>query len=262
MTQPQAIPNQVLKYFVCLIALATIFFCSSNGFGQNPENQPGADSLRVMTWNIWRGGREDGEQAGPQRVIDVIKKSGADIIAMQETYGSGEIVSKGLGFNYQSRGTNLSIHSRYKILEDISVFEEFKCTGSLIELPNKHQLAFYCIWLPYGEDIWLPGVRENTSIEIMQAACKPSADDLQKIMTQIKKRLNDPKYANVSVMIAGDFNSMSHLDYGQTSIDQYANVIDWKNQSHYDRRKLPRLLPRNESRHLSQGGLDLEPSFS
>ena len=211
-----------------LVLLTAGWFYSPIGLARDQSFDEPAKALRVMTWNIWHGGREDGEQVGPQRVIDVIKQSGADIVAMQETYGSGEIISKGLGFNYQPRGTNLSIHSRYKILEDISVFEEFKCTGSLIELPNKHKLAFYCIWLPYGDDIWLPGVRENTSLEKMQAACKPSADDLQKIVTQIKKRLSDPKYDKASIMIAGDFNSMSHLDYGTTSVDQYSNLIDWK----------------------------------
>ena len=45
--------------------------------------------FRVMSWNIWRGGREDGEEEGPARVVDVIRDSGADVVAMQETYGSG-----------------------------------------------------------------------------------------------------------------------------------------------------------------------------
>ena len=51
-------------------------------------------SFRTMTWNIWHGGREDGEKMGPQRVVDVIRQSKADIVAMQETYGSGEWISE------------------------------------------------------------------------------------------------------------------------------------------------------------------------
>ena len=96
-----------------------------------------------MTWNIWHGGREDGEKIGPQRVMEVIRQSKADIVAMQETYGSGEWISEQLGFHFHPRdSTNVSIHSRYPVLEDISVFEKFKCVGALLELPEGRKLAF------------------------------------------------------------------------------------------------------------------------
>ena len=83
-------------------------------WGQDPT--PESD-FSVMTWNIWHGGREDGEKVGPQRVIRVIKNSRADIIAMQETYGSGELISEALGFNFLPRGTNVSIMSRFQFLK-------------------------------------------------------------------------------------------------------------------------------------------------
>jgi len=58
-------------------------------------------------------------------------------------------------------------------------------------------------------------------------ACKPSEKDLILIRDGIKKRLLDKKYANVSVVIAGDFNSMSHLDYSSKAVSQYKQAIDW-----------------------------------
>ncbi len=194
---------------------------------KNAEVTKAKDSFKVMAWNIWHGGREDGKEIGPKRVIEIIKDSKADIVAMQETYGSGEIISKGLGFHFLPRGTNLSIHSRYRIIEDISVFEKFKCVGALIELPTKEKLAFYCIWLPYGKDIWLNKSREGLDKSALQKACEPSAKDLRKIHAAIEKRLSAKKYADVSVMISGDFNSMSHLDYGESSTDQYESPIAW-----------------------------------
>ena len=184
--------------------------------------------LRVMTWNIWHGGREDGKQVGPQRVVDVIRDSGADIVAMQETYGSGEIISDALAFHFQPRGTNVSIHSRYPILEDISVFEEFKCAGALIEVPNQQPIAFYSIWLPYDTEIWEVGTRDSSDIAAMQQACHSSATDLKAIWTAIEQRLSDPKYENVSIVIAGDFNSMSHLDYSAVAREQHGAVVDWQ----------------------------------
>lgn len=189
--------------------------------------QSGAQDVKVMAWNIWHGGREDGKEVGPQRVIEVIQDSGADLVAMQETYGSGELIATGLGFHFQPRGTNVSIHSRFKILEDISVHKAFECVGALVELPDTTKLAFYSIWLPYSAEIWDAGTRDTSKPETMLAACKASHVSLQAIRDGIAKRLSDANYDNVPVVIAGDFNSMSHLDYGEAGWDQYDAVVDW-----------------------------------
>lgn len=217
----------LLRITVFCVWLGSLAMTSSS-FADEPRTSEAGDGLTVMSWNIWHGGREDGDDVGPRRVVDVIRDSGADIVAMQETYGSGEFISEELGFHYQSRGTNLSIHSRYEIIEDISVHEAFNCVGSLIELPDGHRVAFYCVWLPYSNDIWLPDVRENLSDDEWQAACQVSQEELQKIADAIEQRLSDDRYRNVSLIVAGDFNSMSHLDYTAASQDQFGRAIDWQ----------------------------------
>jgi len=191
------------------------------------HSQKNPIEFTAMTWNIWKGGRMDGDSVGPIKIIDVIKKSGADIIAMQETYGSGELISKQIGFHFHPRGTNVSIMSKFPIEEDISVFEEFKCVGAIILLPNNQKVAFYSIWLPYDGEIWEKGTRNPNDTPVMLAACASSAIDLQSIRVAIEKRLSDKKYNNVPIIIAGDFNSMSHLDYADIAYDQYKSVVDW-----------------------------------
>jgi endonuclease/exonuclease/phosphatase family metal-dependent hydrolase len=188
--------------------------------GDSPE-------LRVMAWNIWHGGREDGKDVGPARVAEVIRGSGADVVAMQETYGSGPMIATDLGFHFHPRGTNVSIHSRYPVLEDISVHKAFGCVGALIELPDKSCLAFYSIWLPYSAEIWAAGTRNTDDPDAMRAACAASAESLAAIWNAIEQRLAGPQYADVPIIIAGDFNSMSHLDYGEIGRDQYGMVVDW-----------------------------------
>jgi len=211
----------VIHFLLMGIVFAPLLFAEP-AIGQK------ADSFRVMTWNIWRGGREDGKEIGPKRVVEIIQQSQADIVAMQETYGSGEIISTQLGFHFHPRGTNLSIHSRFPIVEDLSVFEEFKCVGALLELPNRKRIAFYSIWLPYNAEIWEAGTRNIKDIESMKNACQASCDDLKKIRLAIKQRLNKPEYDGVPVIIAGDFNSMSHLDYLESFKQQFDGVvIDW-----------------------------------
>jgi endonuclease/exonuclease/phosphatase family metal-dependent hydrolase len=183
--------------------------------------------FRVMTWNIWHGGREDGKDVGPRRVIEVIRNSKADLVALQETYGSGELIAKELGFRLLSRGTNLSIHSRYPILEDVSVFEAFKCVGALVQFPGGRRLILYSIWLPYGKDIWVTETRAQEPVAGWVQACQPSAVDLFKIQQEITTRLADPKYQGIPVIIAGDFNSMSHLDYTAAAKAEYREIVDW-----------------------------------
>lgn len=189
--------------------------------------QPSPDDLSVLSWNILHGGRDDGPDIGPQRVIEIIHKSNADIVALQETYGSGQRIAQALGFNFHPRGTNVSILSRYPVLEDISVFEEFKCVGALIERPDGSRAAIYSIWLPYDKEIWEEGTRDTNNTRSMLDACQSSARDLKQIHALITDRLADDKYKDVPIIIAGDFNSMSHLDYTQIAQDQYQAVIEW-----------------------------------
>lgn len=183
--------------------------------------------FRVMSWNIWRGGREDGEEEGPARVVDVIRDSGADVVAMQETYGSGERIAAALGFHFFPRGTNVSILSRYPVLEDLSVSTDFHCVGALVDTPEDGPIAIYSIWLPYAFEIWEEGTRPADDPQRWLAACDPSAQKIQEILQAIETRLADPKYDQVPLVIAGDFNAMSHLDYTAVARDQYQAVVEW-----------------------------------
>lgn len=184
------------------------------------------EELRVMTWNIWHGGREDGVQAGPAKVAEILRESGADLIALQETYGSGELLAESLGFHFHPRGTNVSILSRFPVIEDLSVHEEFQCVGALIELPDGKRAAFYSVWLPYSAEIWAAGTRDTSDPAAMKAACAASAKSLGEMWPAIQARLA-AEHPNIPVFVAGDFNSMSHLDYGEAGLDQYGVAIEW-----------------------------------
>ncbi len=186
-----------------------------------------AREFRALTWNIWHGGREDGEELGPARVVDVLRASRADVIALQETYGSGERLARELGMHFHPRGTNVSILSRFAVLEDISVHDPFQCVGALLDLGEGARLAWYSIWLPYSAEVWAPGTRKEGDAASLLAACEASARELRKLRAAIEQRLSDAKYAGVPIVIAGDFNAMSHLDYCEVALAQYGCVADF-----------------------------------
>ena len=203
----------------------TALLASSSHVPAAPPSS-GAEELRVMTWNIWHGGREDGALAGPGKAAEILRTSGADLIALQETYGSGEILAESLGYHFHPRGTNVSILSRFPVLEDLSVHEEFQCVGALVELPNQEKVAFYSVWLPYSAEIWEVGTRDISNAAGMKAACEASATSLTEMWAAMEARLAD-RHPGIPVFVAGDFNSMSHLDYGEVGRDQYGVAIDW-----------------------------------
>ena len=76
-------------------------------------------------------------------------------------------------------------------------------------------------------EIWEEGTRDSSKPKTMIAACKASHVSLQAMWAAIDKRLADDKYKDVPIIIAGDFNSMSHLDYGEIGWGQYGAVVKW-----------------------------------
>ncbi|MCU0375891.1 MAG: endonuclease/exonuclease/phosphatase family protein [Chitinophagaceae bacterium] len=206
-----------------LLALLICFMVCTGGLAQATKTAP----LKVATWNIWHGGRENGDSLGPLQVADLLQLSGADVIALQETYGSGKYLSDRLGYHFHPRGTNVSILSRYPVIADISVFQPFHCAGALIELPTGKKIAFYSIWLSYDTDIWLPNSRDTLSNIDMLAATRSSAWQADSLLAAVSNRLKKLSYPQVPVIIAGDFNTMSHLDYTMAAQPQYKFVINW-----------------------------------
>jgi len=188
---------------------------------------PKVEKLKVATWNIWHGGRENGDSLGPGQVAELLQFSGADIIALQETYGSGNYLAWQLRFNFHPRGTNVSILSRYPVLADISVLEPFHCAGALIELPGGKKIAFYSIWLSYDNDIWVPNCRDTLTVPDLLAATKSSAWQADSLLAAVSNRLKNLSQPEVPVIIAGDFNTMSHLDYTLAALPQYKFVVNW-----------------------------------
>jgi len=213
-----------------LAAIATIAAWSAPARGDDAKTRP----IRVMTWNIWNGG--DGARNDPspekklekqKRVAEAIRASGADVVAMVETYGSGEVIAKELGFHFHPRGTNVSILSRWPIKADLSVYKPFHCVGALIEPPDGPPLAVYSVWIHYVDDIWTdPHSRDGRSADDLLAADGPSrVVEIREILRGVSEKTADLKDA--AVIVAGDFNSNSHLDYTEAAKDQYGLVVEW-----------------------------------
>lgn len=170
-------------------------------------------ALKVMNYNIWHGGNETGKDVGPQRIVDVIRNSGADIVSMQETYGSGAKIADALGFYFYLRSTNLSIMSRYPITETLEGDAPFYNGGAYIKISDQQKIAFFTNWLSYPYDYWdmLEKGQPINPDSLVVHMEKANTGRLRSILQTIQPYTANS--AKIPVLFCGDFNTGSHLDW-------------------------------------------------
>ena len=184
-------------------------------------------SLNLMAWNIWHGGRRHGREIGPQQVIDFIKDTGTDIVMMQETYGSGALIADALGYYFYLASTNISVMSKYPILETKSIYDAFRCGLTTIQLSSDQKINLASLWIHY-----LPAWRRDsrdpkaTANKLIEGEDKTRHKEIKEII-----RLLDPyiqKSDDIPFIIGGDFNSPSHKDWTATTSSWHNDLtVEW-----------------------------------
>lgn len=171
--------------------------------------------LKLLQWNIWHGGVHVGNN-GRNRIKELLIKTNADIISMEEAYGSQQMLRDSLGFHLQTSaaGANLALFSRYP-LEAHPSNDNFKSNTATILLPGNRKLLMGNWWLRYAykheyTDFYpTPGFNTNDWV----------AEDSELTVADARKNIEkdiDPVWqadTTMPVILAGDFNSGSHLDW-------------------------------------------------
>ncbi len=196
---------------------------------ENTELQKKVNGVKIMDFNIWHGGREFGEEVGVQRVVDVIREADPDIVGLIETYGSGEEIADALGYclylncGETVEGTNLSIISRYPFEAIHDIYDSFKCSAATIRLSKSQKINFINLWLN-----WTPLTDQQVRVEkqpidqIVKDEWTTRATELQDILKSAEFMQNDKE---TPMIICGDFNSGSHLDWTEAAKDMYYGYV-------------------------------------
>lgn len=184
------------------------------------------NTLTVMAWNIW--GRKNlnpmytfDDVTARQRVIHLLQDSEADIICMIETYGSAAEIAKALDYHYYtpSADANLTIFSRYPLSDmgTASGLSSFSFIHATVTLPDGRKVRVHNIWLTSA------GLHIQTILDAKTSdEALTTADNIRKRM--IDGFIKDPGFKadiaqadQVPVIVAGDFNWVSHLDYNEAT---------------------------------------------
>lgn len=191
-----------------------------------PEPEIIQGPLRVMTWNIWHGGRRYGQHVGVNRVIETIKSAQPDIIGLIETYGSGPVIADSLGYYFYLISSNLSIMSRVPITETIQAFRPFNFGGARLDAGQDREIVLLDTWLHYLPN-YSSKVEEGvaTPEELIVAEGETRHGEVQAILEEVAEMDFKP---DVPVFMVGDFNSGSHLDWIEsTKSIHFGYQVEW-----------------------------------
>lgn len=208
-----------------------------------------ATSLKVMTWNIWGRLNQDprytiDNKTARERTIEIIRESGADIIAMIETYGSAADIAAALKFHHYTPAAdaNLCIFSRYPLtdIEPLKGLSSFSFIAATATLPSGQKVRVYDIWLTSSGRHIVEIKNNELSDEKFCEGDDVRFEQLKKFLDHDDLRQHLANSDNVPVIVAGDFNCVSHLDH--TVVTQHSQL----NQS--------RILPIKVSKAMYKAG--------
>ena len=184
--------------------------------------------LRVMTWNIWGKLNQEprytiDDMTARARTIEILKQSGADLIAMIETYGSAADIAKALDFHHYTphASANLSIFSRYPLSEvgtpdGLSSFSFIRATA---QISDTESIKVHCIWLTSGGRHLVEIQNDSVSDQAFIDGDANRAEMLRRFFSHSEIQEDLKKMDQRPLIIAGDFNCVSHLDYNEPTRD-------------------------------------------
>ena len=185
-----------------------------------------------MTWNIWGRLNQDArytvdKKTARERTIEIIRKSGADMVAMIETYGSAADIAKSLGFHHYTPAAdaNLCIFSRYPLsdVEPLKGLSPFSFIAVTATLPGGQKVRVYDIWLTSGGRHIVEIKSKKLSDRDFCAGDNIRFEMLKTFLDHDDVKEHVANSDNVPVVVAGDFNCVSHLDYTTATRDSKLN---------------------------------------
>ena len=190
-----------------------------------PVRLVAAESIRVMTFNIWVGG-DSGKQPLSQ-TLEVIRAAKADVVGLQETHGhkkdgrtpdNGLKLAEMLGWNYFDQGERTAILTRFTIVTNTP-----RKWGVSLRLPSGRQAwmfnahlmhapyqPYQLLGIPYADAPFI-----KTAPEAVSEARKARGEQVERLLSELKPALA----AGQPVFLTGDFNEPSHQDWTQRAAD-------------------------------------------
>lgn len=187
--------------------------------------------LTVLSWNIWHAGHSKAyPEKGCEGTIGLLKKSGADVILMVETYGSSQAIADSLGYEHFLISDNLCIYSRYPIIRTYTFSDRiatFNFGGVEIDVDGT-PVRLFDTWLHYLPDARLvPTALPEADILAWDDAGSRD-EEIRTILSILEPMIAQTD--SIPIIMGGDFNSHSHLDWTEATKNLYnhgGSAVNW-----------------------------------
>ncbi|MFD0715648.1 endonuclease/exonuclease/phosphatase family protein [Paenibacillus sp. GCM10027626] len=184
-----------------------------------------SETIKIMTLNTWHGGED--VNYGINKILKAVELSGADIVGFQEIPDPGKEAAEKLGWYYyqnqEGRG-NCSIISKYPIIEAFHI-DGISAVAALIRLPSGQQILVADTHLyhdPYGPYWAIFDRKSNEEIIMMENEVRARG------MSIVLRELMSYMASDIPVFLMGDFNTPSHLDWGDDTKSVHdGRIIEW-----------------------------------
>ncbi|MGY0021374.1 endonuclease/exonuclease/phosphatase family protein [Streptomyces sp. cg35] len=172
-----------------------------------------ANTLKVLTFNTWNGGSHVSN--GIDKIASAITSSGADVVALQESNGDvAQKVADALGWYTTATGTHVDIVSRYPLEKT-----DWSDSGNGVVAAKIKGFWIYSVHLNYTKYGPYNACWDNDSYDTIYADESLRGQQAKEVVT----------WAGSSpAIVAGDFNSPSHLDWTDKTKTVHCNsVVQW-----------------------------------
>ena len=141
---------------------------------------------------MWHGGHSKAYPGkGCEGTVGILKKSGADVVLMVETYGAAPMVADSLGYQYHLISNNLCIYSRYPIVEKYAFPDSigtFNFGGVKIDMDGT-PVRIFDTWLHYLPDMRLAPTDKSEEEILAWETAGTRDDEIGKILSVLKPML-------------------------------------------------------------------------
>ena len=129
------------------------------------------------------------------------------------------------GYQYSWRASsNLSIHSKYPIVDTLPIFKPFNSQGVIIDVEGTKLMCFN-IWLHYLPD-YFQDIKTYSSDSLVSGEEATRLREITAILAAIDSL--ERIFPDIPIVIGGDFNSGSHLDWIENTKEyHYGKIVEW-----------------------------------
>ncbi len=190
---------RILTILILALAFMDGNAVSAHGVGETAETM----ELRVMSFNIEWGG----EHVSFENVAEAIRRSGADMVGIQEAEGNLQRLAIDLGWYHDQRNY---VISKFPLLDPPGadgkyVFAEVR-PGEIAVLANVHLPSD-----PYGPDAVRDGAPLDKVMQIELATRVPKIEPWLEVLSPLHEQ-------GIPVFLTGDFNAPAHTDWTEETI--------------------------------------------